>query len=283
MTGKERYENIEIPARLSEVIQQAQQRGRIEKRKRKVLRRSSLTAACAAAIMITVNVPNVAMALSDVPVIGSIVKVLQIGSGGQRTDGVSVTTTAEENTLNINFSLNGEQTSSAPAYTVDYKAAPDRLIFSFYGVRNLDYAKLQEDIRGLSNVKDVYNNVILDDSAFRFVVELKENIDYSVSEYQQPGYIQLKLFGAKESEKPHDVYYVRSQAMEQGEGIAFLDEQYAADDSSVIKTKQGKFIVVMGGFKTREEAEQLLKKLSAREDYLEPLQVDHWMSNASPE
>ncbi|WP_314590351.1 SPOR domain-containing protein [Paenibacillus terrigena] len=283
MTGKERYDNIEIPARLSEVIQQAQQRGRMEKRRRSVLRRSTITAACAAAIMITVNVPNVAMALSDVPVIGSIVKVLQIGSGGQRTDGVSVTTTAEENTLNINFSLNGEQTSSAPAYTVDYKAAPDRLIFSFYGVRNLDYMKLQEDIKGLSNVKDVYNNVILDDSAFRFVVELKENIDYSVSEYQQPGYIQLKLFGAKKPEQAHDVYYVRSQAMEQGESIAVLDEQYAADDSSVIKTKQGKFIVAMGGFKTREEAEQLLQKLSAREDYFEPMHIDHWMSNTSPE
>jgi len=283
MTGKERYDNIEIPARLSEVIQQAQQRGRMEKRRRNVLRRSTLTAACAAAIMITVNVPNVAMALSDVPVIGSIVKVLQIGSGGQRTDGVSVTTTAEENTLNINFSLNGEQTSSAPAYTVDYKAAPDRLIFSFYGVRNLDYMKLQEDIKGLSNVKDVYNNVILDDSAFRFVVELKENINYSVSEYQQPGYIQLKLFGAKKPEQAHDVYYVRSQAMEQGESIAVLDEQYAGDDSSVIKTKQGKFIVAMGGFNTREEAEQHLQKLSAREDYFEPLHIDHWMSNASPE
>ncbi|WP_152393506.1 SPOR domain-containing protein [Paenibacillus guangzhouensis] len=283
MTGKERYDNIEIPARLSEVIQQAQLRGRMEKRRRNVVRRSSLAAACAAAIMITVNVPNVAMALSDVPVIGSIVKVLQIGSGGQRTDNVSITTNVEENKLNINFSLNGEQTSTAPAYTVDYKTAPNRLIFSFYGVRNLDYEKLEKDMRALSNVKDVYNNIILDDSAFRFVVELKENIDYSVSEYQQPGYIQLKLFGATEAKKPHEVYYVRSQAMEQGESIAILEEQYSADDSSIIKTKQGKFILAMGGFNTREEAEALLKQLSEREDYFEPLHVDHWMSNASPE
>jgi hypothetical protein len=233
--------------------------------------------------MITVNVPSVAMALSDVPVVGSIVKVLQIGSGGERTDGVSVTTTVQENTLNINFTIAGEQTASAPAYTVDHKEAPNRLIFTFNGVRDLDVAKLKQDIQSLSNVKDVYSNVILDDSAVRFVVELKDNVDYSVSEYQQPGYIQLKLFGAAEKKKAHEVFYVRSQEMELGEMLGILDEQYGQDGSTVIKTKTGNYILAIGGFESRAEAEELLHKLSAREDYNEPLQVDSWMSNENPQ
>lgn len=283
MTGKERYEHIEIPDRLSGVIQEAVQRGRIQKRKMKWLRGSSTLVAACAAVMFTVNVPSVAMALSDVPVIGSIVKVLQVGSGGERTDGVSVTTTVQENTLNIHFTIDGEQTESAPAYTVDHKEAPNRLIFTFNGVRDLDVDKLKKDIASLSNVKDIYNNVILDDSAVQFVVELKDNIDYSVSEYQQPGYIQLKLFGAAKKDKAHEVFFVRSQEMELGESLAIIDEQYAGDGSSVIKTKNGKYIVAMGGFASRSEAEELLHKLSAREDYSEPLQVDSWMSNENPE
>ncbi|MEI0736521.1 SPOR domain-containing protein [Paenibacillus sp. JTLBN-2024] len=283
MTGKERYDDIEIPSRLSGVIQDAMKRGRAHKRNMAWLRGSSALVAACAAFIITANVPGVAMALSDVPVIGSIVKVLQVGSGGERTDGVSVTTTAEENSLNIHFMIDGERKESAPAYTVERKEAPNRLIFTFNGVRNLNMEKLKRDIRGLSNVKDVYSNVILDDSAVRFVVELGDNIDYSVSEYRQPGYIQLKLFGAAKQEKAHEVYVVRSQEMEQGETLAILEEQYAGDGSSVIKTKNGKFVVVMGGFASRGEAEELLRKLSAREDYFEPLQVDGWMSNENPE
>ncbi|MCJ8012146.1 SPOR domain-containing protein [Paenibacillus sp. KQZ6P-2] len=282
MTGKDRYENIEIPSHLSEVIHEATQRGRMHKRKMRWLRGSSVLVAACAALMTTVNVPGVAMALSDVPVVGSIVKVLQVGGGGERTDGVAVTTTVQENTLNIHFTIGGEQTTSAPAYTVEHKEAPNRLIFTFNGVRNLDGEKLKQDIGALSNVKDVYNNIILDDSMVRFVVELKDNVDYSVSEYQKPGYIQLKLFGAEKKEKAHEVFYVRSQGMELGETLGFLDEQYTQDGSSVIKTKDGKYIVALGGFATRSEAEELLQKLSAREDYNEPLYVDSWMSNENP-
>ncbi|MWV46082.1 hypothetical protein GRF59_20895 [Paenibacillus sp. HJL G12] len=283
MTGKERYDNIEIPSRLSGVIQESVQRGRIHKRKMRLLRGSSILVAACAALMITVNVPSVAMALSDVPVLGSIVKVLQVGGGGERTDGVSVTTTVQENTLNIHFMIDGEQTESAPAYAVDHREAPNRLIFTFNGVRNLDLEKLKQDIGALSNVKDIYSNVILDDSAVRFVVELKDNIDYSVSEYQKPGYIQLKLFGTAKREKAREVFYVRSQGMELGETLGILDEQYAEDGSSVIKTKDGKYVLALGGFASRAEAEELLQKLSAREDYGEPLQVDSWMSNENPE
>lgn len=194
MTGKERYEQINIPSGLSGVIQQARQRARKQKRRKMMIWRSSSLVAACAAVMITANVPGVAKALSDVPVIGSVVKILQVGGGGERTDGVSVTTTKESDTLNIHFQIDGEQITSAPSYTVDHKEGPNRLIFTFNGVRHLDYGKLEKDIKALKNVKDVYQNIILDDSAIGFVVELKDHVKYSVSEYQQPGYIQLKLF-----------------------------------------------------------------------------------------
>ncbi|WP_438351354.1 hypothetical protein ACP8HI_12305 [Paenibacillus sp. FA6] len=281
MTGKERYNNIEIPPHLSEVIGKAQQRAQVHRRKMRVFRNSSIVAACVA-MLITVNVPSVVMALSDVPIVGSIVKVLQVGDGGERTDGVSVTSTTQVDTLNIHFQMNGEQTNSAPAYTVEYRNAPNRLIFTFNGVREFNYTELIDSIKELTNIKDIYKNVILDDSAVRFVVELQNNIDYSISEYQKPGYIQLKLFAAEKPEKAHKAFYVRSQEMELGEMLAIIDEQYAQDGSSVIKTNSGKYIVAIGALKTQIEADELLRKLSTRDDYSESFHVDSWMSDENP-
>ncbi|WP_315795832.1 hypothetical protein [Paenibacillus sp. BIC5C1] len=284
MTGKERYEQINIPSGLSGVIQQARQRARNQKRRKMMIWRSSSLVAACAAVMITANVPGVAKALSDVPVIGSVVKILQVGGGGERTDGVSVTTTKESDTLNINFQIDGEQITSAPSYTVDHKEGPNRLIFTFNGVRHLDYDKLEQDIKALKNVKDVYQNIILDDSAIGFVVELKDDVDYSVSEYQQPGYIQLKLSsGGGKSTQAHELFFVRSEDMEQGEALAMLAEQYSADGSSVVQTQNGKFTVVMGAFDNRADAEKHLKEFTDREDYSEPLHVDSWMSNENPQ
>ncbi|CAM3118821.1 hypothetical protein HP548_21390 [Paenibacillus taichungensis] len=283
MTGKERYEQINIPSGLSGVIQQARQRARNQKRRKMMIWRSSSLVAACAAVMITANVPGVAKALSDVPVIGSVVKILQVGGGGERTDGVSVTTTKESDTLNIHFQIDGEQITSAPSYTVDHKEGPNRLIFTFNGVRHLDYDKLEKDIKALKNVKDVYQNIILDDSAIGFVVELKDDVDYSVSEYQQPGYIQLKLFSDGKTTQSHELFFVRSEDMEQGESLAMLAEQYSADGSSVVQTKNGKFTVVMGAFDNRADAEKHLKEFTDREDYSEPLHVDSWMSNENPQ
>lgn len=214
-----------------------------------IWRSSSLVAACAA-VMITANIPGVAKALSDVPVIGSVVKILQVGGGGERTDGVSVTTTKESDTLNINFQIDGEQITSAPSYTVDHKEGPNRLIFTFNGVRHLDYDKLEKD-----------------------------DVEYSVSEYQQPGYIQLKLSSDGKSTQALELFFVRSEDMEQGEALAMLAEQYSADGSSVVQIQNRKFTVVMGGFENRADAEKRLKQFTVREDYSEPLYVDSWMSN----
>ena len=176
MYGKEKYDEIVIPSNLSEVIQDARKRAHKQKRNKRVWRGSSLAAACAA-VVIAVNVPTVAMALSDVPIIGSVVKIFQIGSGGQSTDGAVATTKQESDSLNIQFKVDGNQLASAPAYTVERLEGPDRLVFTFNGVRELDVAKMEKDIWALHYVKDVYRNMILDDSAVRFVIELQDNVE----------------------------------------------------------------------------------------------------------
>lgn len=283
MTGKERFDNIEIPAGLSGIIQDARRRAHAKKRGRNVRRGSIVAAAACAAVLITANYPGAASAMSDVPVLGQIVKLLQIGGGGERTDGVSVTTQAHADTLDIHFDADGEQTSAAPAYTVQRQNGPDRLIFTFNGVRNLNHAQLEADIRRLAYVKDVYRDIILDDSAIRFVVELKDRTDYTVTEFKQPGMIRLSLFPAEKMPVSNRLYFIRSQEMKQGESLAILEEQYSAEGSGVVKTRSGSFAMVIGSFATQAEAEAFLEKLKARDDYTEPLTVDGWMSNERPQ
>lgn len=281
MTGKERYEHIEIPAQLTGVIDAAQKKAAARKRSMRLTRYSSIAAA-AIALLFVINIPTVANALAKVPVVGSIVQVLQFGSGGERTDGVTVGTEASEDVLKIHFDQQGESVSSVPAYTVDHRDAPNRLIFTFNGVRNFDYESLKKDMLALPLVEDVYENVILDDSAMRFVVELKDGVEHTVSEYKDPGYIELKLTSTGEPVTPREVFYIRSEAMPQGESLAILEEIYMEDDVTFIKTTSGNFIATIGGFETREEAEQKLGEISARDSYGNDLRIDSWMSNERP-
>ncbi|MBY0165003.1 hypothetical protein V4V36_31195 [Paenibacillus lautus] len=282
MTGKDRYEHIEIPAQLTGVIEAAQKKAATHKRSKRMMRYSSVVAA-AVALLFVVNIPTVANALSKVPVVGSIVQVLQFGGGGERTDGVTVGTEASEDVFKIHFDQEGESVSSVPAYTVDHRDAPNRLIFTFNGVRNFDYDAIKKDMLALPLVEDVYENVILDDSAMRFVVELKDGVKHTVSEYKDPGYIELKLTSTGEPATPREVFYIRSEAMPQGESLAILEEIYLEDDVTFIKAAGGDFIAVIGGFDTREAAEQKLSEISSRETYGDDLRIDSWMSNERPD
>ncbi|WP_211746182.1 hypothetical protein [Paenibacillus sp. Marseille-Q4541] len=282
MMGKDRYDNIEIPNQLEEVIKQSQKRAAAHKSSLRMKRYTSMIAACIA-FLIAVNIPSVAVALSKLPIVGSIVQVFQFGEGGERTDGIRVETEAVENKLNIHFGQEGESVATVPAYTVDHRDAPNRLIFTFNGIRNFNYDKMEKDLLALPLVKDVYQNIILDDSAMRFVVELKEGAKHSVTEFKDPGYIELKLTSDGQAVTPREVFYIRSEEMEQGESLAILEEIYLEDDLSFIKTANGKFIGVIGGYNTIEEAESKFKEISERESYTGELHVDSWMSNERPD
>ena len=54
------------------------------------------------------------------------------------------------------------------------------------------------------------------------------------------------------------------------------------DDVTFIKTASNDFLAVIGGFDTREEAEQKLGEISARDSYGDDLRIDSWMSNERP-
>ena len=85
-SGKVKYDAIEIPASLGEVIDKGIERGRRRKRL-SALRRTAGAAAAAVVILFAgANIAPVYSYAADIPVLGEIVRVLHVGSGGNVTD-----------------------------------------------------------------------------------------------------------------------------------------------------------------------------------------------------
>ncbi|MCM3135080.1 hypothetical protein M3629_20070 [Paenibacillus polysaccharolyticus] len=282
MTSKERYENIEIPAQLTEVIRQAQRKAAARKKSSRLIRYASALAACAAFLFI-VNIPTVANAMVKIPVVGTIVQVLQFGDGGKITDGVTVGSETTENTLKINFSTDDQgQTNDAPYYNVVHKSAPNRILFTFSGARYMDMEKVKNDFMTQPLVKDVYGSMILDDSSVGFVVVLKEGVQYSVTEFKNPGYLEVKLTSDGKPVTPRKVFSLRTEPMPFGESMGILKESYPDEDISFLKTSTGEYTGVFGEYSTAEEAELKLKELAQQPDYNGEFYIDSWMSNENP-
>lgn len=283
MIGKQHYDNISVPEQLNDVMDLAQRKARQKQRQtNRIVRYSSLIAACIAFLLI-VNIPTVANAMYHIPVLGSIVKVLQFGKGGEVTDGAHVETKVTQNSVQIHFSQDGKESMErVPAYEVVQKDAPNRLIFTINGARSFDYDQVTRDLLKLPLVKEVYRVTILDDSAMRFVVELKDGVSHTVTEYQNPGYLELTLQANAVPTKPHMIFALRTEHMPMGESLSLLEELYPNEDISFIKTSDEQYAAVIGNYATKEEAEAKLKQINAESPDNHDFHVDSWMSNEKP-
>lgn len=281
MTHKNRYDDIQIPKQLADVIHTAQQKAVKRKQSFRIVRYSSLVAACIAFIMI-INIPSVAKAMSPIPVLGSIVKVLQWGQGGEITDGAKVNTAIVEGHIQIHFSNDGQVSNRVPFYTVKHKDAPNRLIFTFDGVRTFDYDAVQKDLLALPLVQDVYSSMILDDSSVGFVVQLKDNVNYSITEFENPGVLKLTLSSSENPAQPQKVYVLRTQPMSFGEQMGMVEETYPEEDISFIKISNNRFVAVIGEYYTLEEAQTKLKQMTNQASDHDQFYIDSWMTNETP-
>lgn len=282
MMKKNRYDDIHIPEQLADVIHHAQQKAIQRKRSFRIVQYSSLIAACIAFVLL-VNVPGVASAMSKIPVLGHIVQVLQWGQGGEITDGAQIDTSVVEDRIQIHFSHDGKVSNRVPFYTVKHKTAPNRLIFTFEGVRTFNYDQVRKDLLALPLVKDVYSSMILDDSAMGFVVQLQNNVNYSVTEFEHPASIELKLSSNNKPAQPQKIFTLRTQPMQFGEQMGMLEETYPQEDISFIKIANDQFIGVIGEYSTLEEAQSKLKQIKAQADNNNDFQIDSWMNNEMPE
>ena len=100
MNGKQQYENIPIPDTLDSVIDNAI---RCARPRVSPLWRVLAAAACFVLVLFGVaNTPLYTYA-ADIPVIGGVVQVLRIGTGGEVTDGAELTAESEGGSVDLEF------------------------------------------------------------------------------------------------------------------------------------------------------------------------------------
>ena len=257
--GKEKYDNFEIPENLNTVLNEAIRKAKKERRVR--LRWISSVAAMLCLLFLGANITPVYSYASQIPVIGSVVQILHIGTGGERTDGVQAAAEAEGESVQIRFESSSEQLNSALVYDVSYLQAPNRFVMNLHGVRSIDFDSIRQSLLDTQAVQDVYRCMIGDDSSFGFVVVLNSGYTYEITEYENPASLSVEFRQEEQAQPEQTIYYLRSQTVAYGEELGMLNEQFFRWEATQLKTQEGDYIVTIGQYATQEEAEAALQEL----------------------
>jgi len=279
---KKIYDEIEIPNELDKVIDEAFRKGRneimysqnVKNKKRNNGLKKAMVGIAAGFIIFTTGVntvPSFADSMGNIPILGNLVQILQInkgiGQGGQITDGADVKFITLKEIKNgeqiiIDFSAGEEKMENAPHFEVSYNENPYTMTFTISGARSLTAEKDFKEIVNSKYVEDVYKLITLDDSAVRFNIVFNQPVDFTVEEYEAPGQIVINLSedGTKGNVSP--IYSVRTNSYSFGEEFGQLEEMfYGFEDVRVLKDKEGSFLIEIGQFSSKEEAEVELKEV----------------------
>lgn len=277
--NREQYENIEIPAEVSGILEKA------VLRKRKANARIFAAIAMVSAVLLTAsNTPSVYAALAEIPVIGDAVRIFHIGSGGRRSDGLKADMEAEEEKLRLVFSQNppaGGQAADVPAYHIEQFAAPERIAITVHGIRGCQPEKLIEEAEKCSYIKTAYREMLLDDSAVRIVLELQPGTGFEVTEYREPASLELRLYASPKQDR--EVWFIRSRKMEMSEELALMPELFAQGNGVIAGTKDGRYIFCIGEFESEEQARQALAAMDEHAVSEYSFTADHCKSSERPD
>ena len=160
-------------------------------------------------LFLCANVAPLYARASRMPVLGPVVRVLRVGSGGERTDGVHAAAQTEGETGYLRFERGSEETDAAPVYTVSHLLSPNRLALTLRGVRSLDFQGVRESLLGAEAVEDVYRAMIGDDSMVGLVIVLRGGYTCEVTERTAPASLSLRFLAPAEPLSEEPVYYLR--------------------------------------------------------------------------
>ena len=254
--GKARYDSIPVPAELESAIDAGISRAEKRASARRLKHALAGVAAAVCIMFAGANIMPVYSYAADIPVLGSIVRVLHIGSGGEVTDGAQVGADTAGDRVELTF---GDM-ASAPYYTVEHLSAPNRIVLRLHGVRGADFDAIRENLMGAEAVQDVYRNMILDDSMLGLTIVLKGGYGFEVTEYADPGTLAFTFAQDAES-GDGTVYYLRTEAMPRSEELGLLCEEYHSLGATQVKTAAGSYIVAIGEYASAGEAAEALEAL----------------------
>lgn len=263
------YDDIKVPDNLYEYIDKGIEKGmKYEKRSLKSKIKLLPVALVGAALITTVsNIPSFASELVKIPVVGEIVKILNFAGtteyGGMITDGNQmVIDSLAKDSINIYFTKDNQLVEDSPSYEIEYRKYPNTMVFTFNGVRGIEGTNVLDKVKDMPYVKDVYNLMILDDSAKKIAIEFEKNVSVEVAELKNPAMIEVKLDDKKEDVTNEVGYFINSKEYSYGEELAMSEEGLMHSDGvGVQKSKNDMYIIQFGPFESEDMAKDKLKTL----------------------
>ncbi len=283
------YETVEIPDdRLIQAIYKGMGQAERTKKKRRLYRTVTAAAAALVLLLCSANIPSVYAYTKEIPILGEFVRALHMGSGGDVTLHEDISMEVLKNELIIRFVRKGRMTDTVVPYDVRKYHAPGRIVLSLQSLTGEEYEKLEDQIREMEGVTDIYQILSTRKDTVSFVIVLERLYDYEIMEQIFPGMLSIRLFQnayytAEDRAPEQQVYYLRTEGMEQNESLRNLLDKYAAEEPTQVKTRDGSFILTIGEYSSEEEAEKTLSRLQKTYGGAEEFRVGSGMAKEVPE
>lgn len=283
------YETVEIPdERLIQAIYKGMGEAERIRKKRRLYRIVTAAAAAFVLLLYSANIPSVYAYTKEIPVLGEFVRALHMGSGGEVTLHEDISTEVLKNELLIRFVRKGRMADTVVPYDVREYHAPGRIVLSLQSLTGEECDKLEDQIRQMEGVADIYQILSTRKDTVSFVIVLERLYDYEIMEQIFPGMLSVRLFQnayytAEDRAPEQQVYYLRTEGMEQNESMRKVLEKYAAEDPTQVKTREGSFILTIGEYSSEEEAEKTLSRLQKTYAGADEFRVGSGMAKEVPE
>ena len=268
--GKERYDLIPIPDdKLLLAIDRGFAKNHRMRRMRRLRRFAVSAASVFLAVSVCVNVPSISAYAEEIPILRFFVQAFRAGEGGEDLENVAVLVEGGPREAVISFAGENGQTDRALSYSVSSHLAPARLEVIFDGAGQVDFEMIRQEILKATAVRDVYETIARRAADFSFVIALNKGYNYEVMEFADPGELTVSFYPDAYYEKgePHpdqEIYFLRSQAVAFGDELRELLEQYWKESPVQVKAESGDYLIAVGGYDTREDAEEAAVALEER-------------------
>lgn len=280
--GKKKYDQIPVSDKLDQVIWDAIQRDTRETRAKRIRKWILSTAAVFVLLFASANIMPVYAYASQIPVVGTIVRILHIGDGGNITDGAHAGVSLQGDVVDFTFESEFEALDAAPSYSVMHLYSPNRLVLTLRGVRSMDTEEITQSLLSTDAVWDVYRAMIGDDSMYCFVIVMNSGYTYEITEYTNPGILSVRFCADTGYQKEQRVFYLRTEEMPYGERLGLLCEKYYLDGATQLRTQSGNYIVTVGQYSTEAEAKTALAELEERYGSVSELFVSSGLADEIP-
>jgi len=246
--GKQHYREIPVPDCLERTVAKAVRRGL---RRRVIRRAGSGIAAMLAVMLLCANVPVLYAAAAEVPLLGRMVRIMRVGSGGRNTQGVRTSVLTAGTAVRLHFENPDGSAAEVPRYSASLREAPFRIVLRLHGAEDLD--ALTAALSGQAAVADAYPNACTVPGDQCVTIVLREGWNCSVGEYETPDVLEIS-FHEEPDREAEDAWYLCGEPVPFGSGLAELTERLSWEGATQIRMGDGTYRVVLGGYRTEAQA-----------------------------